>query len=402
MRRFLKTPSNQSITDDLLIDYINRFWIMDIDARIQVFDLKKTYTFETSPGVDRYNMPLYDPQIENPTTNPSTIGMYPVYQGFLEPALANGYRMAFNTQRDLFNNAWPPWVQQPLVVGVGDGSVGPYTLQIPIAPGNSTTIPINPPIQCLLRGHVDMQGIIATGNNVDPPLGTSLNLNIPITSISPAVYFVSSDITGANVIVHDSGTFLNTSLGNDRNYGLLMAPGNAPNSYSELANGGPQATTYTTTQNTINYLTGLATNVYFPSAIPVGVNITAQCSYINCGLPRSVLFYNNVLTLRSPPDRQYLISLDAYMTPAAFLTSSEAIPFAYMSEYIALGAARKIMYDTQNDEMFRFYEPIFREQESLVHIRSQRQWTANRTPTIYNQGINGNQSGYGNQGCNVI
>ncbi len=395
MRRFLKTPSNQSITDDLLIDYINRFWIMDVDARIQVFDLKKTYTFETQPGVDRYNMPLYDPQIENPTTNPSTIGMYPVYQGFLEPAFANGYRMAFNTQRDSFNSTWPPWVQQNLVVGQGDGTAGPYTLQIPISPGNSVTTPINPPIQCLLRGHVDMQGIIATGNNVDPPLGNTLDLNIPITSISPAVYFVSSDITGANVIVQDSGTFLNTSVGNDRNYGLLMAPGNAPYSYSTLAGG------YSTTLNTVNYLTGQAV-VTFPVAIPAGVNITAQCSYFNCGLPRSVLFYNNVLTLRSPPDRQYLISLDAYMTPAAFLTSAEALPFAYMAEYIALGSARKIMYDTQNDEMFRFYEPIFREQESLVHIRSQRQWTATRTQTIYSQGMPGYQSGFGNQGPNVI
>lgn len=391
MRRFLKTPSNQSITDDLLIDYINRFWIMDVDARIQLFDLKKTYTFETQPGVDRYNMPLYDPQIENAGTNPSTIGMYPVYQGFLEPAYANGYRMQFTTQRDVFNNIWPPWVQQNLVVGQGDGTAGPYTLQIPLSPANSTTPPINPPIQCLLRGHVDMQGVIASGNNVDPPLGSTLNTNIPITSISPAIWFVSSDATGANVVVQDSGTFLNTNV----NYGLLMAPGNAPNSYSTLSGG------YSTTSNTVNYLNGQAT-VLFPSAIPTGVNITAMCTYFQCGLPRSMLFYNNVMTLRSPPDRQYVISVDAYMTPAAFLSSSDALPFAYMAEYIALGAARKIMYDTQNDEMFNFYEPIFREQEKLVHIRSQRQWTATRTPTIYSQGMPGYQSGWNNQGSNIL
>ncbi len=340
-------------------------------------------------------MPLYDPQIENAGTNPSTIGMYPVYQGFLEPAFCNGYRMHFNTQRDIFNNVWPPWVQQNLVVGQGDGTAGPYTLQIPLSPGNSTTLPINPPIQCLLRGHVDMQGIIATGNNQDPPLGITLNTNIPITSISPAVYFVSSDITGANIVVSDSGTFLSTSVGNDRNYGLLMAPGNAPNSYSVLSGG------YSTTLNTVNYLTGQAI-VNFPTAIPAGVNITAQCMYFQCGLPRSVLFYNNVLTLRSPPDRQYVISLDAYMTPAAFLNSEAALPFAYMGEYIALGSARKIMYDTQNDEMLKFYEPIFKEQESLVHIRSQRQWTSTRTQTIYSQGMPGYQSGYGNQGSNII
>jgi len=391
MRRYLKTPSNQSITDDLLIDYLNRFLLFDVDARMQLFDFKKTYTFETQPGVDRYNMPLYDPQIENASTNPSTIGLYPVYQGFLDNVYVNGYRVQFTTLRDQFNTIWPPWVQQNLVVGQGDGTAGPYTLQIPLSPGNSTTPPINPPIQCLLRGHVDMQGIIASGNNIDPPLGNTLNTNIPVTSISPAVYFVSSDASGANVVVQDSGTFLTSNV----NYGLLMAPGNAPNSYSTLSGG------YSTTLNTVNYLTGQAV-VTFPSAIPSGVNITAQCSYFQCGLPRSILYYNNTLTLRSPPDRQYLVSLDAYMSPAAFLNSEAALPFAYMGEYLALGSARKVMYDTQNDEMFRFYEPIFKEQELLVWKRSQRQWTATRTPTIYSQGMPGYQSGWNNQGSNII
>jgi len=389
MRRILKTMSNQSITDDLLIDYINRFWIMDVDARLQLFDLKKTYTFETQPGVDRYNMPLYDPQIENPTTNPSTIGLYPVYQGFMSPAYANGYQLQFSTLRDQFFGAWPPWVQQNLIVGQGDGTAGPYTFQIPISPFNSP--PINPPVQSLLRGHVDIQGIIASGNNVDPPLGTSLNLLIPITSISSAVYFVTSAANGENLIVQDSGTFLPSNV----NYGLLMVPGNAPNSYSSLSGG------YTTSLNTVNYLTGQAT-FNFPSAVPVGVNISAQCYYFQAGLPRSVLFYNNTLTFRSPPDKQYLISLDAYMTPAAFLSSSYALPFAYMAEYVSLGAARKILSDTGDAEQLQFYEPRFREQELLVWKRSQRQWTANRTPTIYSQGLNMSQSGFNNQGGNIL
>lgn len=389
MRRILKTMSNQSITDDLLIDYINRFWIMDVDARLQLFDLKKTYTFETQPGVDRYNMPLYDPQVENISTNPSVIGSYPVYQGFLEPAYVNGYRMQFSTLKDQFNNLWPPWVQQNLIVGQGNGSSGPYTVQIPLSPIN--TAPINPPIQALLRGHVDLQGIIASGSNIDPPVGTSLNLSIPITSISPGVYFVTSSSTGENLIVQDSGTFLTSNV----NYGLLMSPGAAPRSYSSLSGG------YSTALNTVNYLTGQAT-FNFPSPVPVGVNITAQCYYFQCGLPRSILYYNNTLTLRSPPDKQYLVSLDAYMTPAAFLSSSEALPYAYMSEYVARGAARKILSDTGDIEQFQFYEPLFREQELLVWKRSQRQWTATRTPTIYSQGQIGGQSGWGNQGSNIL
>lgn len=75
--------------------------------------------------------------------------------------------------------------------------------------------------------------------------------------------------------------------------------------------------------------------------------------------------------------------MDAYLSPAAFLNSSSAIQFAYMSEYIARGAARKILSDTGDIEQFQFYEPLFKEQELLVWKRSQRQFTATRTGTIF-------------------
>jgi hypothetical protein len=71
-----------------------------------------------------------------------------------------------------------------------------------------------------------------------------------------------------------------------------------------------------------------------------------------------------------------------------------------MSEYIARGAARKILSDTGDIEQFQFYEPLFREQEMLVWKRSQRQFTATRTPTIFSefssQSPSNNFSGGGN------
>ena len=87
IRRIIKSPSNAVISDDLIIDYINRFYISDVDARLQLFDLKKTYQFQTIPGVDKYNMPLYNIQLEtgsptSPGTNNQSISYYPVYQGF--------------------------------------------------------------------------------------------------------------------------------------------------------------------------------------------------------------------------------------------------------------------------------------------------------------------------------
>src|SRR5258706_6729357 len=110
-----------------------------------------------------------------------------------------------------------------------------------------------------------------------------------------------------------------------------MSPGNAPNGNVALSGG------YSTSINTINYNTGLA-NITFtdssgaPISIPAGQNINSQSYLYQVGIPRSCLFYNNILTLRNPPDKQYLIELDAYLTPAAFLSTSQSVTLAYMSE----------------------------------------------------------------------
>ena len=99
VRRIIKSPSNSVVTDSLIIDYINRFWTMDVDARLQLFDLKTKYQFQTTPGVDQYNMPLYDIQTE---PGSQTIGMYPVYQGVVGPCYINGIQVPFHTEKNNF------------------------------------------------------------------------------------------------------------------------------------------------------------------------------------------------------------------------------------------------------------------------------------------------------------
>jgi len=391
VRRIVKTPSGTVLTDNLIIDYINRFWIMDVDARMQLFDLKTKYQFQTQPGVDQYNMPLYSVQTQ---PGDQEIGMYPVYQGFLEPCFVDGIRVGFHTLKGPFYQAYPKIVQQMQVVAVGDGTPGPYTLQFPVGLGNPA--PINPPVSAILRGHVDMAGIMSTGVNVDPPLTDNINAAVdipamPVTSVESAVFITTTDATGANVIVADSGQFLTGNV----NYGLLMTPGPAPFGNQILPGG------YSTTSNTVNYFTGIA-NVEFPVAIPAGVNINVQCYYFQSGLPRSILYYNNCITLRMPPATQYLVELDAYLTPAALLNSEAALPFGYMSEYIARGAARKILSDTGDWDQYDRYEPLFREQEQLVWKRSQRQFTSTRTPTLYSQGMHNGYGGNYGYGGNSI
>ena len=360
VRRIIKSPSDAVISTNLIIDYINRFWLMDMDARMQLFDLKTIYKFQTTPGIDQYNMPLYSTQTEPGSQD---IAPFPVYQGFLQPCFVNGIQVPFYTQRESYFNQWPNYTQALNSAAVGTGSAGAYTMSLPFFPA--------------LTGHVDMTGIIATGSTQDPIFGTTLNLSVPVTSVNSAVYITATDANGQNVVVCDSGQFLSNSGDGDL-YGLLMSPGNPPFGNTALSGG------YSTTSNTVNYNTGVV-NVNFPTVIPAGNPINVQCFFYEQGLPRSVLFYNNTITIRPSPNIQYAVELGAYLSPAAFLNTGEAIPFAYMAEYIARGAARKILSDTGDIEQFQFYEPLFREQEMLVWKRSQRVWSATRTGTIFSE-----------------
>lgn len=349
---------------------------MDLDARVQLFDFKTKYQFQTIPGIDQYNMPLYSYQTE---PGSQQIASFPLYQGFLMPVRINGINVPLYTEPSLFYNLWPNYVQQLIQVGTGNNTAGPYSLTLPFFPA--------------LPGHVDLTGVIAaspTSTPMDPILGTTLNTNVPMSSVYSGVYFFATGANGQNIIVQDSGQFLSNSTNGDL-YGLLMAPGQSPGGGTALAGG------YSTTLNTVNYNLGTA-NVTFPTAIPAGTPISVQSYFVESGIPRSILFYNNILQFRPPPNTQYLVELDAYLTPAAFLNTLNAIPFGYMAEYIARGAARKILADTGDIEQFQFYEPLFKEQETLVWKRSQRQWTSTRTDTIFsNSGFqsNYNQSSIG-------
>jgi hypothetical protein len=366
IRRIVKTPSNAALTDNLIIDYINRFIMMDVQARIQLFDFKTTYGFNTQPGVDTYNMPLYSVQTE---PGSQEVAMYPVYQGFFGPAYVNGIQVPFYTQLEAWTNLWPEYLQslQPAAMGNGGDT---YSFYLPFFPA--------------VPGHIDISGIMATNTNQDPPVNNTLLVNpnspyngnsvIPTTSVQPGVIITTQDATGANVVVYDSGQFLTGNVG----YGLLMSPGNAPFGIAPLSGG------YSTTSNTVNYASGLV-NVTFPTTIPANTPINVSCYFYQPGLPRAIFYYNNSITLRNPPNVQYYVEMSAYLTPAAFFSTAQAVPFGYMCEYIARGAARKILSDTGDIEQFMFYEPLFKEQETLVWKRSQRIFTSNRTGTIFSE-----------------
>jgi len=281
----------------------------------------------------------------------------------------NGIEVPLYTDRNSFYKIWPNYVQslQPATVATTGTS---YSLRLPFFPA--------------IPGYLDITGVILSDSATDPIVGTTPFV-APRTSIYPGVWITAIGSDGSNIVVTDSGQYLSTNQG----YGMLI------NQSGTALSGG-----YSITSNSVNYASGVV-NVNFPIAPATGTNINVDSYFFEQGIPRAILFQNNCLQIRPPPNTQYLVEIGAYLSPAAFLNTAQAIPFGYMAEYIARGAARKILSDTGDVEQFMFYEPLFREQETLVWKRSQRQFTANRTGTIFSD-LQGPQSNFNNigQGAN--
>jgi hypothetical protein len=355
VRRIVKSPSAQSISDEVICDYINRFYSYDLPERIQLFEMKRQYTFETIPNIFEYPAPFTanttpsfplnpdpPPFISNPSpSQPQTV--VPVYQMFRPPIYADGVQMGWYQSNEQFYNVFPELVMNEFPIQ-GDGTAGPFT----VAFGR------NP----ILRAYIDDLG-----------------------NLLPYVYITTPTPSGGLQYIVDSG-YVNASgqgilIQTDSTFQNIIGPpltGTPPS-------GGDSGT--------VDYINGTATFTFLNTTIDQA-NIETQTSPFSAGFPRICLFFNNVFKLYPVPDRAYKIQVDAYLTPTVFFNSTGSVPFAYMSEYLARGAARKILSDVGDYEQVQFYEPMFREQENLVLRRSDRQRATQRTATIFSGQIGQN------------
>ena len=335
VRRILKQPNPQDISDATIGDYLNRFYVYDVPARIQTFELKTQYPLELTPNVDQYNAPI--------TYLPGG-AVIPTYNSYLTPAYIDGYPIVMQQSHDqwmkLFPNRFLNQYQQN-----GTGGAGPYSF-------STASVPV-------VQGHRDQ--------NIQPPGNTTNPGGLQEGLLTSSVYVTAIDVNGNLNVAQDDpypgGVHTNTT-GNLIQYDPLN-PGNAPSIVG-----------------TVNYLTG-AVSVTFLYNIPTTSQINYQCIPYSPGRPQAVLFYDNVFSFRPLPDKTYLFQIDAYYNPAAFLLTSNAVPYRWMAEYLARGTARKILQDYGDVEQLQLYEPMFREQEAFVLRKTYRQNSNTRVGTIY-------------------
>lgn len=314
VRRILKQPNTQDISDATIQDYINRFYIYDMPGRIQLFDLRTRYQVELQPNVDRYAAPV--------TILPGGT-VVPTFNWFSTPGYIDGYMIVWQQSNDQWNKLFPNRYQNSFQQS-GTGITGPYSFTIANGP--------------LVRGFRDQ--------NIQPGNSGVLVANEGL--LQSSVFVTAQDSSGNNLVLQDDGE------------GLLIGDGSG----------------------TVDYITG-DVSFSFSGIIPSTSVINSQAIPYTAGRPQAVLYYDDTFAFRPIPDKPYVFECDAEYTPASFLASTNAIPYRWMAEYFARGAAQKILQDYGDVEQLNFYEPIFRQQENLVLRRTTRQNSVVRTSTIY-------------------
>lgn len=86
--------------------------------------------------------------------------------------------------------------------------------------------------------------------------------------------------------------------------------------------------------------------------------------------PTYVLYYNNELTFRNPPNKVYNIKIQAYRVE---VLSSPNLESAYLYRYLAYGMALDIFSDYGEMDRWNEIYPVFRRYRALVYSRTYSQ-----------------------------
>jgi len=140
-------------------------------------------------------------------------------------------------------------------------------------------------------------------------------------------------------------------------------------------------------RGTINYVTG-AISLTFAAAIPSTQPIIARYRPYQASRPAAALYFNTSMILRPVPDRVYKVSMEVYRKPSQLLSANSHdganVPdLNQWWQYIAFGAAMKVLEDRQDMEGWNNLMPGFLRQEKLVLNRTAAQLSNQRVATIY-------------------
>lgn len=334
VRRITRKPSTAQLTDTDLQNYINTFVVYDFPEHLRMFNLRTQFTFYTNPLQDVY---ITDNTL--PTTNP-LYNFQNIYLTVHQPFYIAGYQSFYTQSREQFFNIYPQIESIVFTGSSGNGATQTFT------------------------------GVI-NNNQFTPTPGSGFAQQTAL--LQNNVLFNSIDSNGGGLAMVDVPV-VNPVTGFNTQNGNLYVPGQLPTT----------APTVVTPNNTINYFTGVFT-VTFPTPPGAGQPVNAQSVFVTPSLPQTIMFYDNMFTVRPVPDQVYSINFEAYIRPTALLATNQSPQLEEWWQYIAYGAAKKIFEDQMDTDSVQMIMPEFKMQERLCLRRTLVQLTNQRVATIYTE-----------------
>ncbi|HUV84747.1 MAG TPA: hypothetical protein VMV86_03510 [Methanosarcinales archaeon] len=385
VRLLTRTPSTAQLPDATLNQYINTFVAYDMPDHVKLFDTKTTFSFYCQPFVD-----VYYTDTVNVAATDVLYDFQNKYTSIDSPLLIAGYESYLSQSREEFFQQYP-LANTINKVGTGNGTKTVFTGTL-----NATPILRNE----VTFTSVDINGagltLIDNGAGSDyTNLGTTdavtgnFSVTVPGSTfeIGQQFYIGTTVFTctalGAPAALSTTSTVAtgtyNTTTGD------LVITGNTENPTTAVYFSPVTLTdpVLGTSVGTINYNTGYF-NLIFATAPANGQAINAQTVVYSAGRPTTMLFYDNKFTLRPVPDQPYKITFDVFMRPVALAAMGNP-QLQDWWQYIAYGAAKKILEDRMDMDSVGAIMPEFKQQERLVLRKTIVNQTKERTPTIYSQ-----------------
>lgn len=344
VRRLTRSPSTTQLSDNDLNNYINTFVVYDFPEQLRMFNLRTTFTFICNPFQDEYFTDTAS--FAGATTN-QLYNFQNNYISIADPVYIAGYHSFYTQSREQFFAIYPKINFISSIGPTGNGITQTFTGTINFQ-------------QAIISNQLNQQSSILLKNQV---------------------LFSSIGTNGIGVALQDMPV-VDPTTGFQSLFGNLYDPSNLPTSPPTVVD----------PTNNINYFNGNFT-ITFSAPPEAGVTINSQVVPQVVSIPQSLMYYDNRFTLRPVPDQPYRIQFEAYKRPTALLQENQAPQLEEWWQYIAYGAARKILQDRMDLESVQMIEPEFKVQERLCLRRTIVQYTNERTATIYTESLTGNGSG---------
>ncbi len=344
IRRLTASASEAALSTTDIDQYINTFYSQDFPYGIKIDQMRSVYTFFTEPYRDRYPMDVnYN-------------------QGVRAPMYVEGIQGSFYKDRQQFYALWPrfPTLFHPIN---GDGVTTAFAFTIP-APFLSREV---------VLGGVDVNGNPITVND-DGNGNLQLQVPNPVTSVP--VQF-NPPITNPAIPGMKNLNTANPGLNNVNTQTL-----------------DPFSVPYPGGIGTVNYVSGVFA-INFPVAPAAGTQMTLWISQYQTGRPYSLLYWNNEITIRPVPKLIHKIEVETFLTPCQFMEITDVPILNQWWQYIAIGAAIKVLEDRQDMDGVQNLSILFDRQEGLVLERQGVEELFTPNTTIFNSvtpavgGVNG-------------